>query len=257
MQVLTSAFRVVAFPSQLHCHLLLVQGEPEGNPEIFPTTLGSPPWGTAKQQRRKEDNINTLIPNSCQATEESLRFFTLVNQCRALKALRGSCDRSWTLLKSFQWLSWDQNCSLSLGWSQLFLWAHCQLLCKCLQMGYPEFSVAELMRIEDLGVQNVPRDRLEQWWLSWAQACITVWAQQNFLCQTRKVEFCFSSAVPHPCLGWFVLWGQMRLCHEWLKRALSPFLQQWKCDKMAMLLDQLGASLEKWFINLCFWVNHV
>lgn len=168
MQAPTPAFRATAFPSHLLCHLLPVQGEPEGKPELFPTALGSPPRGTANQERRKEASIHTLIPSSWQATEEILRFVTPENQRRALKALRGSCDRSWTLLKPFHQLSWDQNCSLSLGWPQLFLRAHCQLLCKCLQMGYPEFSVPELMRIQDLGVQNVSRDRLEkqQCWLS-------------------------------------------------------------------------------------------
>lgn len=130
--------------------------------------------------------------------------------------------------------------------------------CKYLQMGYPEFSVAELMRIQDLGVQNVPRDRYSSSSGGWAEhKSVTVWASAELSVPDKeKSEFC-SSAVPHPCLGWFLLWGQMRLCHERSRRALPPFLQQCKCDRIAMLLDQLGASLEKWIINLCFWVNNV
>lgn len=194
--------------------------------------------------------MHALTPNSCQATEEIVRFGTLMNQCRTLKALRGSWSTSWMLLKPFHQLSWDQDFTVSPGWLQLFLWAQCQLLWKCLPLGYAEFAATELMRIQDLGVQNVPGDWLEwqQLWLGWAIECCNL-----DLSRTGKWA---SVCLLLPCVGRLVLWGQMRLSWMFL-RPLSPFLQKCKCDRMSMLPNQLNAGLEKWIITLCICVINV
>lgn len=195
MQVPTSASRAAAFPSHLHCHLLPVQGEPEGNPELFPITPGSPPWGPAKHQRRKEANIHTLILNSCQATEQILRFVTPMNQHRALKT------KLWQVLDSAEILPLTE---LGPEW-----------------LSVPGLATAVSLSILPAPLQ-MPPDGLSRIFCGWINensgpqgakctqrpmGAAAVMAelstrvsqpepQQNFLCQTRKMKFCLSSAVP-------------------------------------------------------------
>lgn len=117
-----------------------------------------------------------------------------MNQHRALKTPRGSCDGSWTLLKSFHQLSWDQNGSLSLGWPQLFLWV--------------QIPPDGLSRIfcgwinEDSGPRGAKRTQRpieqQQWWLSWAQECHSLSLSRAFCARQRKkwiLFFCCPSSL--------------------------------------------------------------
>lgn len=256
MQVPTSAFRFAAFPSPLHCHLFPVQGEPEGNPELFPTTLGSPPWGTAKQQRGKEAKIHTLIPNSCQATEETLRVFTPVKN----QSTKSPQRKLWQVLDSAEILPLTELGPELLSVPGLA----------------PAVSLSTLpapLQMPPDGLSRIFCGWICENWVPWGAKCTkrligaapaVAELSTRVGHSLRSAQLCVREGKWSSVHLLIILPSSLsrRVCalklyREWLRRALSPSLQQWKCDRLALLLDQLGASLKKWFIKLCFWVFHM